>query len=326
MAQISKDSTHKDQISKELSVLPVSDVVFIQNEISTNLAPIIKQKELLQQFFRQNAGAIRSLLEAMNRAVETYRNLFDTFGDLQRQIARIEQERETIIRSIASVAKLWNQFVIDVPPGIFVGRSVQERPREITLSPVAVEDIADRIFEKIEGCAIRSQVKQIGTKSSSIIQLPSSPRWENIVFAFLNEFEAEISYGSNYIGRFGREDLGFVKTNTNDKIPNQAWWFLLMLSTFQNGKNETRATVDAIFGSERFKKGTRNAVHATKSILSKHLSQVFGINEECFYNYSEYDYYRPKFRLLPPTGLRGNGEIFVTTKEKGYDENFTLAE
>ncbi|MDO8566103.1 MAG: hypothetical protein Q7S04_02900 [Candidatus Moranbacteria bacterium] len=293
------------------------NVLAIQKEIAFNIEPFLRQRVLLHQFFQQQAGALQNLAKQMNYAVETYRHAFEVFGNLQEQIQRAQKERERIVLSVSQIVDSWNRFVPNIPTEVIATRPIRPQTREVVLhQDDLVETITNRVLEKVEERAKERAQKLLS--GTAIVTLPSGTRWEDITFAFTSDIEVEIRCGKKFIGRFDREVLRFVKTNTKDKTPNKAWTLLLLLSAFKLGKGE-QPTVNNLLGNEHFKQ--KDALHATKSILSKHLRQVFGIDEEPFFNYSEYGYYHSRFILIPPVGLRGSGETFITRKKKGFKED-----
>lgn len=322
----SKASNSKGKNTQQMALVPVFNVLAIQKEIILNIEPFFRQQALLHQFFQQQAGAMQNLARHMNNAVETYRRAFEVFGNLQEQIRMAQKERERIVLSVSQIVDSWNHFIPHIPTAediVSVSQPTRPQTREVVLhQDDLIETITNRVIEKVEERAKEKTLKLLA--GMAIVSLPSDARWESITFAFLDDSNAEIRHGRKLIGRYNREKLKFVKTNTKDKKPNNAWWLLLMLSTFQD-TNDVRPTIDELLKSERFKKMERNTLHATKSMLSNHLSLLLGIGDDPFYNYSECGYYRPKFNLLPPIGLRGN-DVYITKKKKGFQEDPQLEE
>lgn len=305
-----------------MALVPVFNVLAIQKEITFSIEPFLRQRVLLHQFFQQQAGALQNLAKQMNFAVETYRRAFEVFGNLQEQIQQVQKERKQIIQSVSQIVDSWNRFVPNIPTEAIIARPIRSQTQEVVLrQDDLIETITNKVIERIEERAKVSAVKLL--KGTAIVSLPPGARWENITFAFLSEFEVEIRFGRKFIGCFSREDLKFIKTNTKDKRPSKAWLLLLMLSIFED-KGAIQPTVDKLLENKQFK--NKDALHATMSILSKHLEQILGIDEKPFFKYEEYGYYHPRFLLRPPLGLRDAGEVFTTKKKKSFQEDPQLEE
>lgn len=309
----------KAKDAQQVALVPVFNAIAIQKEITLNMAPLFKEQVRLQQFFQEHAVDVQNLLKALNHAFEGYRRTFEIFGNLQEQILRIQEERAQVMASVAQIVTSWKSFSLRIPTNIIVEHlPVRPRIQEVALrEDDLIERITNRVIERVEKRA--EKALKLITTEVAIVPLSTGTCWESVTFAFIDEFNVEIHHGKKFIGQFSREDLKFVKMNTGDKRPNKAWALLLSLSVFQNMRSEKPTVNELLRGGKHFK--NKDALHATMSILSKHMEQIFGINERPFFNYSEYAYYRPKFILLPPTILRGNGEIFIAPKKKGFQEN-----
>lgn len=285
-------------------------------DLTSAMRPYYQQREFLFDFMRQNRETMETLGRTMSRALESYRELFSTFGTLREQIIIAQKEREALLRSVGEMAKLWNLHVTTLPPVSVPYHPVQRHENTVvTLDEASIEAITDKVIEKLSKRA-RSETPLLG--SAAVIQLPDGTRWESISFEFQDETEAIIRIGKKSLGRFGLEELGFAKKNTRDKKHNKAWNLLLMLSTCKIGK-AANPSIETLLQSQHF--DNRNMIHTTKLILSKHLGQVFGIGDDPFFPYSEYGYYQTRFTLLPPVGLRGKGEVFLS-KKGGYEDDF----
>lgn len=322
MKPASKDPNLTLKVPQQTALVPVFNALAIQKEIAITIEPILRQHAMLQQFFQQNHSLIQNMVRDVNRAVESYRQVFRVMDDVRDQILQVQKERENILSSVREAMSAWHHFAHNWS-SLEVVERIQKDTREAEIeSSVEVqeqEELSEVITEKI-----LSLVKEEALRSSNllatpaIISLPSGTRWESLTLTFLNELEIEVRLGRKLIGRYDHQKLGFANLKTKDKRANKAWVLLRLLSVLGSQK----ATVEMVSTSGHFSKTSKNNIHATMVILSKQLREAFGLwEDDPFYNYWEYRYYKPRFTLKPLPLLRGDGEVFISEKRRGFSED-----
>jgi hypothetical protein len=98
------------------------------------------------------------------------------------------------------------------------------------------------------------------------------------------------------------------------------WHLLIVLSAIQelDEKRATKENLTSSLSKEMGKKISNIECEKIKSKLSRQLQKLFGIDDEPFYPYKDYNFYKTKFRLRPLPDIRGSGEPFIA-KSRYYD-------
>ena len=135
--------------------------------------------------------------------------------------------------------------------------------------------------------------------------VPDGAVWDDIEIRFLNAHEVMVLHKGKALGKYGYEQLEFATGNTKDHRPNKGWNFLAKLSIAAM-KSAGKQTVGDIAARMHVTKG---ACAQIKKSTSEKLRTAFGIDADPFYDYAVVHEYRPKFKLVPESALRGDGEL-----------------
>lgn len=170
---------------------------------------------------------------------------------------------------------------------------------------------------------LREVIDKVSDKDNNkdfpIISLPQNTQWEDIEIKFKDKFEIEIFVKNSSLGCKSFESLKFC-SGTKNKKPDKQWIFLELVSISQ-AAGEKKVVKHDLAMSLRVKP---NNCEKIKSNLSKRLQEIFGINDEPFYPYKSYGYYKPKFTLKPVPTMR-NENPFITRRSE-FKEGFNYNE
>jgi len=270
----------------------------------------------------------RSNIEAVAKNIERVAKLYESVYGItpEKSLDKIEEDVRGIIES--------REFVTVPAPS----SSPQEKTQVVSLTQEDKEELAKLVAKMIlEASSSSIKTKRDALFAKPIVDLPESAYWESLTIQFTDKEKIEVLYKDTKLGIYDYDTLGFAKNGKGERVPTEAWKFLLMLSLMQNPDDKKERTgeyqsfeqsVKKIYPTRDvilhdanmgFSKG--NTIEKRKSELSKRLRAAFGIDEEPFHSYDKKYGYAPKFKLCPPLGLRGDGEV-DPSGGKFYDETY----
>ncbi len=242
----------------------------------------------------QHSFALQKI-PAIQQAISIHQEILKTF-DFSAFIRSVEEAQRSFI-------EFQKNFSIFSAPKREMFFPTREKSREVVIvkeiSEQQEDRIADKVFARLQiGVSDGSDRLHLNT-NNKIINIPKNASWESITIAFESPQEVTVCFKDNFVGRFSYDDLGFHRENTKLKRPNMAWGLLLILA---NSMEARKASIQDILSGGYFKK--IEAIHTSRSALSKQLKKSFGISESPFYSYKQEGGYKTKFKLVPTSDMR----------------------
>lgn len=309
-------SNRKQEIS-ELN-LPF-DADFLREQIVESSKHYLALSKVLEINFEWQKPFIENIVRDLNNTSRIYSSFFEN-GSLIKQARIIQEKLNDTLKNVAQTC------VALAPPQITYIPS-HSGYREIYIAPTpapnhaeiiteeAIEKISLRVFERIEEKKLISEYQE-KPRAKNRLTFPEEKKWDALTLAFINEFDIDIYSGKKFIKKVSHEAIGFIRKNTKDKKYDRTWEFLSKLSTFQGKEDICAPTTEEMSRALNVSDG---ALHKIKSNLCIGLKEVFpNAENEPFFEYSEYEYYKPCFTLKPIPLLRGDGEVHQNSS--GYNE------
>lgn len=288
----------------------------------------------------------------------TAKHFHDSNKQVEDSLKPHRADMEIVARNIERVAKIYQStYGIDpdknldeIKKGVsnivenreFVPSSTSSVPQEklhtVSLSQKDKDELVEAVAKKVlELSSHAIKTKKDALFAKSVVDLPENAHWENLTLQFTDSENIEVLYKDTKTGIYNCDAIGFAKNDKGERTPTKAWKFLLSLSLmdFPDGnKKETEEyqpyeknvkriypTNATILHDEKMGFSQKNTIEKRKSELSKRLRAAFGIDEEPFHPYDKEYGYTPKFKLYPPLGLRGDGDLRSSGGEF-YDETY----
>lgn len=155
-------------------------------------------------------------------------------------------------------------------------------------------------------------------QDTPLFELPADTGWKDIKISFQNEYDVKIYIKTKFFQESDNIKMGFFRSGTKDKKPDNQWGFLRQLAIINVNKQILKPTIEEMARTLKIKK---EACMKTKSKLEKKLQEVLGIKDLPFEEYKESEGYKTRFELEPEQILRGSGDVFISNKYSGYDDD-----
>lgn len=186
-------------------------------------------------------------------------------------------------------------------------------------APYQVE-VAPDFKSKYEEHLLKKKKDKI--KEKAVVKLPEGTTWEDITIKILDKYTIEVLAKKKFMGKYTCDVLGMGKGK--EKEPTKQWDLLVQLSfpdnqirlnklpNIKSSGSETLNSIKIARETERLKKQIQ--------LLTEKLQEIFGLrDDDPFFDYEDYDYYKPRFKLLPVPELRETREEI-----RGVKDEYTL--
>lgn len=259
----------------------------------------------------------RSLLRHSYQAQKKERFLIDSEIIVKSNEFNLRELKDVICQSLVNDGSLREQ------PSFL---SVPSREEELTLESLGDNKYAIKSGFGYEFVVNKNKLakRQLSDASNNPLwDIPVDTQWEDVTIKFKDAEKVEILIRNKHLAHSGFKEMRFGKNK-----PDKHWTLLHLLAVIYAATEQMKVSHSVSASVEdlayslcggRIDEKAKSNVHTIKKNLSAQLNQIFGMDyQDPFEDYSQWGYYKSKFKLEPESELRRENVYEVGGK---FNEN-----